>query len=173
VSDFDYKAAYFSESSYPQQADDNASFDGNGYSTAFGGTAIVPLKSGNFDFLFQPSIRYSYVKTKTGSFVTESGDSFSRSELISGEWEFAMRWRVPIMLKEAFLFPFGGISYSILDRKVKRLDETIRRDFDLIEVVVGLTVQKNSFNFSATYSNTVHDNGYERELYRVTFRIMF
>ena len=173
VSDYDYKAAYFSESSYPQQADDNARFDGNGYSTAFGGTAIVPLKAGDFDFLFQPSIRYSYAKTKTDSFVSESGDSFSKSELNSGEWQFAMKWRVPIILKEVFLFPFGGISYSILDRKVKRLDETTRRDFDLIEAVVGLTVQKNSFNFSATYSNTVHDNGYERELYRVTFRIVF
>ena len=89
LSDYSYDAVYFlaQDEFTPAVQVDSSNFDGSGYSTALGGSALIPFISGDFEFLFEPSISYQKVNSKTDEFISDNSQFFPKAHLNSNEWQ--------------------------------------------------------------------------------------
>lgn len=168
-SDYDYH----SELTGPDMMPDFANYDAHGYSSGFSVSTFIPLITNDFEFTAQPSISYLYVRTETDPYTSESGDVYVKSTSISGEWKFALKWRTVIDVGNAYLFPVAGFSYNRLERTFRRANESENRDQTFFEGILGLTVQRENFNLSAAYQQTIAEDLYERKQYQLTFRVVF
>ena len=177
ASDYSYHARWFD----PVLAqDDSARYDGDGYSGAVSLSAIVPMisLSPRFDFLFQPSISYQYVRTDTDPYTSELSVDFGARKQRTKDLQFAVKWRVPRFAGQSIVIPYGGFAYTHIERRLdarglsgEPIDFTI--DHDLFEGLVGLTLQRKNFNTTVSFKKTIGSDELERERYQLIFRLRF
>jgi outer membrane autotransporter protein len=175
ASNYDYSANWYDPNIL---MDDAADYDGDGYSGAAALSAIVPMISGKFRFLFQPSISYQYVKSDTDPYISEQSVSYSGRDQRSTDLQLAFKWRVPRVVGQTVLSPYGGFAWSHLDRRVRvkglsGYDATVRRDHDLVEGMLGITLQHNDFNVTFSYKHTIGSDDLERERLQLILRSRF
>lgn len=158
--------------------EDSARYDGDGYSGAVALSAIVPLISGNFRFMFQPSVSYQVTRSETDPYTSEQLVEYATRSGRSRDLEVAARWQAPFIAGQTVVLPHGGFSYNHLERRTNRESPTgariiATRDHDLVEGLLGLTVQHRNFSATATYEKTIGSDELERERYRLILRLRF
>jgi hypothetical protein len=158
--------------------EDSARYNGDGYSGAVALSAIVPLISGDFSFMFQPSISYQTTRSETDPYISELSVDYGPRSRRSKDLGIAAKWQAPFIAAQTVVLPFGGFSYSHLERRSNVEDQDggrliVVREHDLVEGLLGVTVQHRDFSATAMYEKTIGSDELERERYRLILRLRF
>lgn len=151
---------------------DNGRYDGDGFSSAASAHAVIPLISGDFEFLFEPSVSYRFSRVETDAYTGDSGQDYDPTRQTTHEWRLGANWRKPFFLSQGVLTPSGGLAWVDLDRNL-RAKTTRERDYRFYEWLLGLSWQSQATMFSVVYSDSFDNDAYQRERYQLVLRIRF
>jgi hypothetical protein len=162
------------------QLKDSARYDGSDWSGAVAISAIVPMISltPRFDFLLQPTISYQYVDIESDPYTSKQLIEYSARKQDSKNLEYSLLWRFPRFADQTIFIPYGGLSWSSLDRTINSTDSRgepirLKSDNELFEALLGLTLQRGDFSSTLSMKKTIGNDELEREVYQLLFRMRF